>query len=65
MTYPMTDVDIYEQVVKFYRTHTADEIHEVWCEVDKECKECHSNNPPTVTEYKKFLEKIYENKGKI
>lgn len=58
----MTDFDIYEQVKEFYRTHTADEIHEVWCAVDKEC---HSNNPPTITEYKKFLKIIHENKGKI
>ena len=58
----MNDSTILEQVQEFYRTHTADEIHEVWCEVEKEH---HSNNPPTITEYKKFLEKIDENKSKI
>lgn len=57
----MTDFNILEQVKKFYSTHTTDEIHEVWCEIEKEPR---TNNPPTVTEYKQFLETIDEQNGR-
>lgn len=57
----MTDFNILEQVKKFYSTHTTDEIHELWCEIEKDS--C-ANNPPTVTEYKQFLETIDEQNGR-
>lgn len=57
----MTDFNILEQVKRFYQTHTADEIHAVWCEIEKEP---HTNNPHTVTEYKQFLETIDEQNGR-
>lgn len=59
--YQMTYLDILEHVMQFYQTHTADEIHEVWDEVEKEHL---SDNPPTVTEYKQFLETIDEQNGR-
>lgn len=57
----MTYFNILEQVMRFYQTHTADEIHEVWNEVEKERR---SDDPPTVTEYKQFLETIDEQNGR-
>lgn len=57
----MTDFNILEQVKKFYRTHTADEIHEVWRAIEKES---HSDNSPTITEYKQFLETIDKQHGR-